>query len=154
MGHTSGLTKRLPALRPMRPPRDEGISPAAQGPYGGLCGHENRNPDQNRNQTVRSGPFRSGKRVADKVPHETDEEPTILAEELHARGELTINRQKAAAGGGQRERLMTASERVRAAERARSRPTLARARGRWTSQRASATVSPNRGRCHAGAGSH
>lgn len=50
-----------------------------------------------------------------KSPMKTDEELTSIAEELNARGELTIENFKRAAGGGQRDRLLAIRRRVLAA---------------------------------------
>lgn len=52
----------------------------------------------------------------------SDEELTILAEELNARGTLSVDRLTDAAGGGQRERLMAIVKQVRTAAAARPAP--------------------------------
>ena len=54
-----------------------------------------------------------------RTPIKSEEELLAAAEDLHARGELSVDRLKRVAGGGQRERLMAVVRRVReaAAER-------------------------------------
>ena len=55
----------------------------------------------------------------------SEEELLAAAEDLHARGELSVDRLKRVAGGGQRERLMAVVRRVREAAADRELPTCA-----------------------------
>jgi hypothetical protein len=63
----------------------------------------------------------------------SDEELLLLAHDLHARGELSVERMKRAAGGEPRERLSGIVKQVRTAAAARQ-SSVAPARGAWLEQ--------------------